>query len=291
MTEMTEIEKAAFKAPTDAHWYLPTGAPFHKVPYKEKKKAGQLRDATLKDARAVGAARSVTSIQKFIAKPQLEVWSRNQLIEAIRRSAGGGDWRLILESGDLEKWLAEIIKDAGRVRDEAAERGDKLHDALMRFSRGKTIPRAFSKHIEAVQKALSRRGIDILEGRAETSFYSSEGYGGTIDWHRPLTQLHPLYPVILDYKTREKLDPKVRVAWPEKAMQLAAYRRAIMLPDADCYNVFVDETAHVCVHHWDEPTLRREEKKFLLLLKYIHVSDNYRPIEKERAVRLWEKEL
>jgi len=287
---MTEIEKAAFKAPTEAHWYLPTGAPFHKVPYKDKKRAGELKDATLRDAREVLAARSVTSIQKFIAKQQLEMWGKNQLLDAIRRANFEGLMHTLIEdeqgfAAELEKWLTEIIGEANKVREEAAKRGDQLHEALLLAARGKTFPAKWSAHVEAVQTALSKLKIDILAGQAEISFYSSEGYGGTIDWHRRID------PVVLDYKTREKLDEKIRLAYPEKAMQLAAYRRAIGLSDADCYNVFVDLEANVCVHHWDEPTLRREEKKFKLLNEYVHVSDRYWPTEAVRTYRMWEKPI
>lgn len=290
---MTATEKAAFKAPTEAHWYLPTGAPFHRVPYADKKRKGELRDATLRDAKVVGAARSVTSIQKFVAKAALEAWSKNQLLEAIRREVQANGWptaagRPIEKPEHIEKWLAKIVAEASRVREEAAERGDKLHDALMRAARGLTIPRAFSKHVKAVQKALARHKIDITQGKSEMSFYSPEGYGGTVDWFEVGSEREDGNAKILDYKTRQLLDEKVRLAYPEKAQQLAAYRRAIELPDADCYNVFVDEQAHVCVHHWDEPTLRRETKKFLLLNEYVHVSDRYWPTSKGGPV-IWER--
>lgn len=276
------MDRAAFKTPTDAHFYLPTGAPFHKVPYKDKKKAGQLRDATLKDAKEVGAARSVTSIQKFLAKPQLEIWGKNQIVEAIRRM-----WPKTGESvADLEIWIKAVIREAERVRQEAAERGDALHEALMAAARGETILEPYRAIVEAVQKALARYKIDLTAGESEVSFYSSEGYGGTIDWHGP-AGLSENYTAILDYKSRELLDKKVRLAYPEKAMQLAAYRRAIRLPWADCYNVFVDMEANVCVHHWEEPKLRHEERRFLLLKDLVHATDNYKPTEEKRIVRIW----
>src|SRR6266545_1116053 len=155
-----EIKKAAFKAPTEAHFYLPTGAPFHKVPYKDKKRAGELKDVTLREAREVNAARSVTSIQQVIAKKQLEIWGKNQLIQAIRKANFEGLMHTLLEDeagfpAELEKWLEDIIAAANKTREDAAKRGDQLHEALMLYSRGQTFPAKWSAHVEAVQKALS----------------------------------------------------------------------------------------------------------------------------------------
>lgn len=283
--EIAKAEKAAFKAPTEAHWYLPTGEPFHKVPYKDKKRAGELRDAKLGDAREVLAARSVTQMQKLIAKPQLEVWGKNQLLDAIRTI--GAQW-MPLNPADMEKWIEEVIREAGRTREEAAERGDRLHEALLLAAQGKTIPERFSKHVEAVQKALAKHKIDLTHGKAETSFNSPEGYGGTVDWFEMGSEREDGNPKMLDYKTRELLDPKVKLAYPEKAQQLVAYRRALALPDADCYNVFVDLEANVCIHHWEEPILRHEEKKFLILLHYSHVNDKYSPT-RDGTTQLWSK--
>jgi len=58
-----------------SHWYLKSGEPYHQVLRADGK---GLRDVTLKDAKKVGAMRSVTSVLRVVAKPGLESWKIEQ---------------------------------------------------------------------------------------------------------------------------------------------------------------------------------------------------------------------
>src|SRR5205823_4872596 len=56
--------------------------------------------------------------------------------------------------------------------------------------------------------------------KAEHSFASPLGYGGKIDWHNG--------EILIDFKTKDKIDDKKQLAWPEHCWQLAAYERGIL---------------------------------------------------------------
>jgi hypothetical protein len=65
-------------ASESGHWYAPDGTPRYEVMGKN----GNMRPATLRDARKMGWYPGVTSIIKCAAAPGLESWKQNQVLLA-----------------------------------------------------------------------------------------------------------------------------------------------------------------------------------------------------------------
>jgi hypothetical protein len=253
-----------FQAPTDCHWYKADGSPFHKVPYKDKKREGELRDVTLSDAKKHDAWRSVTTIIDLVNKPHLNAWSKNQVIYAIHNNP-----RMSHET-DLEH-EARLVKAADKYRDESSEWGSQIHDAIHLSAMGQPVEFMFQPYVQAVRAALARKGFTLEDAQTEISFCCSKGFGGTIDLlYRPMA--------ILDIKTKKKpFEKGQKLAYDNHCMQLAAYRWAACTPEADCYNVFVDIDAEVRLHKWEEKDLQWNLKRFRHLLAYSLVTDKREP--------------
>jgi len=255
-------EKSVITLDYAAHWYLPSGKPYHTVIAK----SGKERATNLTDARKEGAFRSVTSVQKFAARPQLEIWSKNELLDAIREIPFDP------ETDDQEKYIAKLIRRHDAEKEHGARRGNVLHATFEAFVNGGPIKSRLRKFVEAVQAALTPYGINLQEGIAESSFFNHRGFGGTIDWHNCEPDAADNY-YILDYKGKRKIEDDKELAYDNHAQQLAAYRYVLLQPGATCLNVFIDEQAKVVVHQWEEPVLRRELRKFFALLDYVNIHD------------------
>lgn len=251
---------ARFYAPTDCHWYLEDGSPFHTVPYKDKKRAGEMRDVTLGDARKVNAWRSVTTICDMISKPALTAWQKNQVLEAVRKL-------LPVTTGDVEAFVTQVIKDADKIRDESAERGNTLHQAVHDAILGNFVQPKMKPFVEAVRKAMAKKGYDMMEARTEVSFCCNRGYGGTIDLWFPVR-------AIFDIKTKKEILPKKQLAFDNHAMQLAAYRTATGENCNECYNIFIDEKGKVKIYRWEEKSLNKQLRIFKHLLAASLIKDD-----------------
>jgi hypothetical protein len=250
---------ARFQAPTDCHWYLPDGSPYHTVPYKDKKRQGEMRDVTLGDAKKVDAWRSVTTICDMISKPALTAWQKNQVLEAVKT--------LKTDQYGSDEHINAIIKHADKIRDESAERGNVLHQAVHDTILGNYVQPKMRPFVEAVAKAMAKKGYDMMEARTEVSFCCNRGYGGTIDlW----------YPVraIFDIKTKKEILPKKQLAYDNHAMQLAAYRAATGENCNECYNIFIDEKGKVKIHRWEEKSLNKQLRIFKHLLAASLIKDD-----------------
>lgn len=236
------------------HWYRPDGSPCYSIESKD----GTPRPTTLRDARKLGLLPSVTTISKIVAAPGLERWKLNQAILSaltIPRIEGESDENLIYR----------IIQDGQEQSRKRAQEGTAIHGSLEKAFTG-SYPGSYSiehaPYVHAVMSEIKERwGMDRWS--AERSFAGNLGYGGKVDLHRP--------DIVIDFKTKEfdTVDDK-KLAWPENAMQLAAYREGLQMSDAECFNIFVSTTRPglVHVHQWTEIELQNGWEKFKCLLHY-----------------------
>lgn len=189
------------------HWYdRKTGAPMYEIPCKSK---DGNRPVNISDARKLDLVPSVTMILNVAAKPGLETWKARQILEA--------SLTLPQIAGEtLDDYALRVMEDAKAQSALARDKGTQLHAAIEQDIQQGPPSAEWEEHIHAVWKTLLDHNIDIYSGRAEHSFASPLGYGGKIDFHND-------EPLIIDFKTKERIDDKKQLAWPEHIQQLAAY--------------------------------------------------------------------
>lgn len=190
-----------------AHWYLPDGTPFYEVPYADKKRAGEMRPATIADARKAGAVPSVTTILRILAKPGLESWKQEQAILAA----------LTLPHKDgesLEDFAHRVAEDAAQEGAKAAEDGTKIHQAVVEHMDGRDQPDAMKPYIAGFLEWHNAFCKSTSFPRCEVSFACAD-YGGRIDL---------LYPSAkVDIKTVTSKPGKPLPRYDEWPLQLVAY--------------------------------------------------------------------
>ena len=113
--------------------------------------------------------------------------------------------------------------------------GTEIHASLEAYFSSDFPHAEHVLHCYGVEEALNKE-FGKQSWIAEKSFANPMGYGGKIDLYCPT--------VVVDFKTKEFGPDAVakKFAFPEMAMQLAAYRAGLGLEDAILANVFVSVT-------------------------------------------------
>jgi hypothetical protein len=239
------------------HWYRRDGSPCYEV---EAKKGG-MRAATLADARKLDLLPSVTLILNVAAKPGLEIWKAQQLLQAALTLPK-------LPDETLDDYAARVIEDSKSQSLKAREKGTELHTAIEQYIQETAGITEWDNHILAVASTLLQHGIDIKDGRAERSFSSKLGYGGKIDYAHDSG-------LLIDFKTTAKITPKTK-PYDEHLMQCAAYGYGLFIPKFRALNVFVgieDCEVRVFEHEWDD--LSRGFSMFQDLLSFWKKKNNF----------------
>lgn len=236
------------------HWYAKDGTPVYEV---EAKKGGT-RATHIGDARKLDLVPSVTNILNVAAKPGLEAWKAKQILEASLTLPR-------LPDETLDDYAVRVIEDSKAQGKAAAERGTELHAAIEDYIKGQKSL-LWQDHCEVVDFTMLQIGVDIHKGKAEHSFASPLGYGGKIDFHND-------EPLILDFKTKDKIDDKKQLAYENHVQQLAAYGFGIFsgihVDPFRAINVFIgvsDREVRVVEHSWSD--LCDGFSEFKLLLEY-----------------------
>ncbi len=196
-------------ASQDGHWYRRSdGAAVYEVPMTSK--AG-MRRTNLKDARKLDLVPSVTSILKVMAAPGLEIWKAQQLLQAALT--------LPKKQGEsLDAYAERIVEDSKAQGIAAASRGKQLHTAIELFIAG-TVTKEWTEHLTKLYETMLHHGIGMKLGQPERSFAAQLNglwYGGKVDYHHAI-------PTVIDFKSKEKIEPKKQLVYEEHAMQVAAY--------------------------------------------------------------------
>lgn len=234
------------------HWYDHDGNPAYTIIGAN----GKERNTTLRDARKYGYKPSVTMVGDEAAKPGLVNWKAQQVLLAALTLP-----RIADESES--DYVARIMADSKAQATAAAERGTQIHAWIQQAYEGVEVPDEAAQFVDAVKSALIDEGY-AYTWIVERSFTNIEhGYGGKVDLHRPVAK-----GIVLDIKTKER--PDKFALYDEHAIQLAAYREGLLLPEARCGIIFVSTTgtpeAKVC---WiEEEKLVRGWSMFRALLDY-----------------------
>lgn len=249
------------------HWYDRDGTPRYEVVGSN----GKVRPATLRDARKFGWYPGVTSIIKCAAAPGLVRWQIEQTMLAaltLPRLDGESD----------KSFCTRVMTDSGEQARKAREGGTEIHAAIQGHFEGKPPSLDMLAHVQGVNEAI-RQNFGDAKWLPEKPCAHELGYGTKADLHCP--------HYVLDFKGAEftAADIATLKTWDEHAMQLAATRRALRLPHAECAIVYVSRVSPgLCrVIRVDEPDLLRGEEMFDSLLAYWKAKNNYYP-------ELWQPE-
>lgn len=191
-----------------SHWYKRNGEPFHIIQLEN----GETRPTTLADARKLGLIPSVTSILSILAKPALDTWKQQQAALAAVQIP-------IEENEDEKSWLKRVLSLANEQTVEAADLGNKIHQAIENHLKGETFSKDLNKYltpflewmgeIQIKPVAIEQIVVNMREGfagKADLFFkYGKKGKG------------------VLDYKTRKTKPGEKVQSYEGQAMQLAAY--------------------------------------------------------------------
>lgn len=220
------------------HWYRRDGSPCYEIPTK----AGGLRPVNLRWDRGLCLVPSVTTVTRIIDKPQLNKWRRRQTALAaltLPRLPGESD----------EAFLDRVDEDAAAQVKAAAEEGTRVHDACERHYKGLSVPEAYRKHVDGVARLVAETFPHVTDWVAEASFAHEAGYGGKVDLHSPSTG------IVVDFKGKDgDFSDGKKLAY-DQHWQLGAYQRGLLLPRAECANVFFSRThpGEARIHVWPEP--------------------------------------
>jgi hypothetical protein len=243
------------RASESGHWYdSVTGEPRYTIIGAN----GKERPVTLRDARKHGWVPGVSTIIRQAAAPGLQMWKERQvLLAALTLSRIDGE--------PEDAYLDRIIRDSGEQARKAAERGTQIHAAIQGHFEGQSVSAEMWPYVKGAKEALEKE-FGETEWICEHSFAHPLGFGGKTDLH-----INSWRRLIGDAKTKEfdSVDDK-KLAWDDHAIQLAAYREGLRMPDAVCFNLFVSTTVPgLChIHIWSEEEIQRGWKMFRSLLSY-----------------------
>lgn len=207
-----------------AHYYLKNGRPFFETEYADVKRKGQMRPVTISDAFKVGALRSVTTVMKVVAKPELDFWKQEQVVLSALTLPKRPD-------EELDDYAARIIEDSKAQTRKAAEAGTAIHAACSDYVTKAKEP---APELAATMKPFQNwchENIDDGPGGVIASEVVGvnlrEYYAGTIDL--PI-RMKDKSIALVDMKSQDiKLDKTTGLPKPafyqEWSWQLAAYSR------------------------------------------------------------------
>jgi hypothetical protein len=238
--------------PSEAgHWYRKNGEPAYTMIGKN----GAERPTTLRDARKEGLVPSVTTIIRCAAAPGLTNWMIDQAIMAALTLPR-------LEGENDADFMARVKADSKEQARKAAERGTQIHAIVQRGFEGTLEEAALGDDVRYYLSACATLWREC-GGRppwiCEKSF-AYERYGGKCDLHT--------HEWIIDFKSTDK-DIATLKTWDEHAMQLAAYRKGVNRPGAQCGILFISSVSaesrliRIC-----EDDLKRGLKCFMALTDF-----------------------
>lgn len=239
------------------HFYNQNGAPVYEVPYADPAKGK--RKATLRDAKKMSLVPGVTEIIAIMAKPGLERWKQQQVLEA----------SLTLPRGDNEAdaaYMKRIFVDSQELGKIAAEKGVDIHKAIEYRFAERVVSHEYRELAGTVHQAINEHfATDVWDWDAEKSFAHRLGFGGCVDISTDI--------VVIDIKTKEKFSKKM--AFDEHAMQLAAYAHGLNIKKPTCANVFVSWAGEIIIHEWSTEDIERGWEMFGQCLQLWQLTKRY----------------
>jgi len=250
-----------------AHWYnSETGQCQYTVPRADGK--GD-KEPTIREARKLKLYPGVTTIIGVADKPGIRTWLEKQLLLACEQHP-------YHEGLDVEVWRKQVLAISKTIQRESADRGHKVHDMLEKAYLLELVPEDLQSLVYPVMELIDEQIAALPIGCwvPEMSF-AFDGFGGKVD----LCSIE--HQIVIDFKTKDVEDITKVKAYHEHCMQLAAYRNGLAIPNARCYNLFIN-TRKVngkyqppVLHEWTEEELQKGYEMFTHLKNYWRLLNNY----------------
>lgn len=249
------------------HWYTPTGELQTEIGYADRKRVGEKRAVTLRDARKYGWYPSVTTVLTLLARPGLQEWMLQNAIECALRMPN--------------PTVEEVRAEADEYRDWAASQGSKIHLGLSEHFNGR--PLEIEPEVDEIVREFwpwyRESGLSLQ--RAELAVVSPLGYAGTVDY----TGTYFGAAAVVDFKTQNFDAPHKALFYDEHALQLAGYDEALGGPSRVRLSVILSREVPglVAMHNWSEKIGEnaRWSKAWLTLWKLWQILKNYYPVGEE----------
>jgi len=242
------------------HWYTKEGQPKYTIVGVN----GKERKTNLRDARKFNLVPSVTTVMNMVAKPSLENWKMNQVLNSALTLER-------YEGESLKSFSYRCRQDSQKFGKEAAEKGTKIHAMIEKGFLGTST----NKPYKAIKKFLDEC-YPNEEWIAEGSFCAEKGYGGMID-------LYSKSGIFIDFKTKDNLEGKnpKRLVYDSHGMQLSAYAQGCGYNDPKRVSIFVDrkDTSLILCYVWDKVSHEKHLTMFNSILTYWKLEKNYDPNE------------
>lgn len=240
----------------------------------------------LREARKNNYLPSVTTVDKIIANPGLEIWKSQQVLMS----------SLTMTRGEHESdsdFVSRVMIDSRQQARKAAQLGNIIHKLAERYIMGK--PLFFHGQRENVWLIFGelKRWIDSFLEIPDFGFIHNEGaervlvnkkyeYAGKADF---FGQMIPHIPVIIDWKTtvvtekdiKKNGELKKAKYYPSWLRQLAALRACDNFVPA-CYSVVIStnpELPGVWSRQWTEDELAKGWEQFKAALQLWKSINNY----------------
>jgi hypothetical protein len=247
------------------HWYDTDGKPAYEIVGAN----GKLRDTTLRDARKFNYAPSTTTVIAGAAKPGLDNYFTQQLLEACLRNPMskficGFDTAAVAE---WKKKTAEMAKEHSK---NAATSGTAIHDSLEKYYLGEKFSKKMKPICEPVIKLLQEEFGEV-DWQPERSFTHKLGFGGKVDMSSASDR------IVLDFKTKATDDVKKMVQYDEHGMQTASYAVGLDIPNSRRYNLFISTQVPGLLNLTESTDFERDWGMFEALLKLWQLRNKYVP--------------
>lgn len=245
------------------HFYNKNGEPCYQI---ERSDGQGLRDTTLRDARKLNLYKSVTTVMQMLRSLPIEIWKIQQLEKAFK------DFPFDIGEDDVEIYFKQMVKVSENISEQTRQTGHEIHASLENYYKYGV----FLGHVKICQAVVDFIKFEfgnIVWIPEKTFVYST--FGGCVDLHFNSDNRK----IVLDFKTKYKNDVKKWLLYDEHKMQLAAYRNGLLMPDAECYDLFIsnDTPKLLKLCRVDEKDLQKSWKMFQLLNDFYDLSNNYFP--------------
>lgn len=219
------ILKATPKRGGGGHWYDEDAKPRHTMPTASGK--GE-RNTTLRDARKYQLIPSVTTLLGLFAKPGLERWKQDQILQIAFDNPAKLD-----ES--FENYASRCLVLHEKPVEEAASFGTRIHNAIEKFFEGEPIEEELLPYVKPAFDWKQENQLRFIE-REKTLVNLEEGFAGTVDIVGLGANQEKF---VIDWKTR-KTKKGVKVSsYDFQIHQIAAYAATYWGADAvDAEQVF-----------------------------------------------------
>lgn len=245
------------------HWYDKQGNPCYEIEYADKKRKGEFRPVTWRDAKKLNLVPGFSSIKGLLKNHGLDNWIKDQIVMSAYTCP------LSRQDVSAEEWIARVQSDAKEQGIKAREKGTEIHAVIEWGLQGQIVPAEYLDRFYGLCKVLKSYDVSIKEDlEVEKSFanstYKDYWYGGKTDVVSRSKNL------IADIKTTEFLlvdgKPNKKLNWPEHILQLSAYGHGVGLMNPTAINIYVSTISDdVFCYEWKEEDYMKAWIEFELL--------------------------